>query len=182
MKKFTQMSVVVVCLVVFGLSQMAAAQSTQKRARSYSQRQAPQATMAAKPMSRAFTNGYNVPSNGVALEGYCPVCYLAVNKAVRGTAQFSYTHNGVTYWFVNENARQAFIANPEKFTPAYGGWCAIGVAMGQRFPVDPEHFKIVDGRIMLFLRNAKVDALDLWNRDEAGNLRKADENWKKLGS
>jgi YHS domain-containing protein len=138
-------------------------------------------TIGSHQTSRAFTNGFNVSSNGIAIEGYCPVCYLAVNRAVKGTPRFSQDYNGITYWFVNENARQAFLANPEQFLPAYGGWCATGVAIGQRLPVDPESFKIVDGRIMLFLKNAKVNALDLWNQDESGNLAKAETNWKKLG-
>jgi len=91
--------------------------------------------------SRAFTNGFNVPSSGVAIDGYCPVCYLAANKAVKGLPEITHDYNGVTYWFVKEGAKQAFIENPEKFLPAYGGWCAVGVATGQRFPVDPTNFK-----------------------------------------
>jgi len=86
----------------------------------------------------------------------------------------------VTYWFVSADVRDMFVADPDKFVPAYGGWCAVGVALNQRFPVDPTNFKVVNGRIMLFLKNQSVDALDLWNQNEAENLQKADENWKKL--
>ncbi len=136
--------------------------------------------MAKSEISRAFTNGYNVPSTGIAIEGYCPVCYLAANKAVKGTPEFAYDYDGVTYWFVNDAARQTFAANPKKYLPAYGGWCALGAAMGQRFPVDPTNFKIVDGRIMLFLKNKKVDGVAIWSKNEPSNLRKADTNWKKL--
>lgn len=59
-----------------------------------------------------------------------------------------------------------FVANPEKYVPAYGGWCALGVAMGQRFPVDATNFKVVDGRIMLFLKNESVDGVSIWNESE----------------
>jgi len=131
-------------------------------------------------VSKAFTNGFNVPSTGVALEGYCPVCYIAANKAAKGDPQFSAEHNGITYWFVSAPVRDTFKATPEKFVPAYGGWCALGAAMGQRFPVDPTNFKVVDGRIMLFLKNAKVDGAEIWNKNEAENLKKADQNWVKL--
>jgi len=131
-------------------------------------------------VSRAFTMGYNVPSTGVAMEGYCPVCYLAANKAAKGNPDIAYEHNGITYWFVSEPVRDTFIANPEKYIPAYGGWCAVGVAMGQRFPVDPTNFKIVDGRVMLFLKNGKVDATSIWDKNAAENLKKADANWEKL--
>ena len=117
-------------------------------------------------MSRAFTNGFNVPSTGVALEGYCPVCYIAANKAAKGDPQFSHDYNGITYWFVSDDVRQMFVANPEKYVPAYGGWCALGVAMGQRFPVDATNFKVVDGRIMLFLKNESVDGVSIWNESE----------------
>ena len=131
-------------------------------------------------VSKAFTNGYNVPSTGVALEGYCPVCYIAANKAAKGSPQFAAEHNGITYWFVSAAVRDTFIATPDKFVPAYGGWCALGAAMGQRFPVDPTNFKVVNGRIMLFLKNAKVDGVEIWNKNEAENLQKADQNWVKL--
>ena len=131
-------------------------------------------------MSRAFANGNNVPSSGVAIEGYCPVCYIAANKAAKGDPQFSHDHKGVTYWFVSAPVRDMFIADPEKYVPAYGGWCAVGVALGQRFPVDPTNFKVVDGRIMLFLKNKSIDAVSIWNKNEAENLKKADENWQKL--
>lgn len=134
----------------------------------------------AESMSKAFTNGYNIPSTGIALEGYCPVCYIAANKAAKGSPEFSHEHNGVTYWFVSEEVKQTFVANPEMYLPAYGGWCATGVALGQRFPVDPTNFKVVNGRIMLFLKNANIDGVEIWNRNEAENLRNADANWTKL--
>ena len=170
-----KLTIAIACLALLSSAGIANAQSGKKE---MSDNAAAQEM--AEPVSRAFTNGYNVPSSGVAIEGYCPVCYLAANKAVKGLSTITHEHNGVTYWFVKEEARQAFVANPEKFLPAYGGWCAFGVASGQRFPVDPTNFKIVDGRIMLFLRNAGVDGVELWNQAEASNLTKADQNWVKL--
>ena len=131
-------------------------------------------------ISRAFTNGYNVPSTGVAIEGYCPVCYIAANKAAKGNPQFSYEYKGITYWFVSDSVRKMFIANPKKYIPAYGGWCAYGVATGQRLPVDPTNFKVVNGRIMLFLKNAKADGVGVWNKNEKQFIQQADANWKKL--
>jgi len=76
--------------------------------------------------------------------------------------------------------RQMFAADPEKYLPAYGGWCAFGVATGQRFPVDPTNFKVVNGKIMLFLKNKKVDGVKIWNQNEAENMQKANANWQKL--
>jgi YHS domain-containing protein len=117
----------------------------------------------------------------LALEGYCPVAYFAVNKPVRGVPEFASTHNGVTYHFVNADAKKAFDAEPEKYVPAYGGWCAFGMAVSDKFPVDPTNFKIVDGRLMLFLKNKNVDALKLWNDgNEKDFVKKADAHWKTV--
>lgn len=131
--------------------------------------------------SRAYLHSYSLPSSGLALEGYCPVAYFAVNKPVRGKPEYASTHNGVTYHFVSADAKGAFDAEPEKYIPAYGGWCAFGMAVQDKFPVDPQRFKIVDGRLLLFLNNKNVDALKLWNQgDEQDNLRKAGAHWRKV--
>ena len=131
--------------------------------------------------SRAYLHSYNLPSSGVALEGYCPVAYFAVNKPVRGKPEYASTCHDVTYYFVSANAKKAFDRNPEKYIPAYGGWCAFGMSVSDKFPVDPTNFKIVDGRLMLFLGNKNVDALALWNKGNKHDLvRKADAHWKKV--
>lgn len=131
--------------------------------------------------SRAYLHSYNLPSSGVALEGYCPVAYFAVNKPVKGKPEYASTHNGVTYYLVSEDAKKAFDANPDKYVPAFGGWCAFGMVEHDKFPVDPRNFKIVDGRLMVFLRNRNVDALKLWNNgDEESNIAKAEAHWKKV--
>ena len=131
--------------------------------------------------SRAYLSARNLPSHGVALEGYCPVAYFAVNEPVRGLAEYAADHAGVTYYFVSEEARQEFLGNPEKYIPAYGGWCAFGMAVEDKFPVDPTNFKIVNGRLNLFLRNAGVDALQLWNDgDETKLLSQAASHWEKV--
>ncbi|MCA9296561.1 MAG: hypothetical protein KC983_08585, partial [Phycisphaerales bacterium] len=70
---------------------------------------------------------------------------------------------------------------PKSYLPAYGGWCALGMAIQDKFPVDPTAFKIVDGRLLLFLSNEQIKALDLWNDgDEQELLRKADAHWKTV--
>ncbi len=131
--------------------------------------------------SRAYLNSFNIPSTGVALEGYCPVAYFAAGKAIRGKAEFARDHDGVTYWFVSEDARRLFDKDPAKYVPAYGGWCAFGMAVEDKFPVDPTNFKIVNGRLMLFLKNRNVDALKLWNDGNESELTaKADKFWKKV--
>lgn len=131
--------------------------------------------------SMAYTEHSNVPSHGVALEGYCPVAYFAVNEPVRGSAEFASTHEGITYYLVSQDAKNAFDANPNKYVPAYGGWCAFGMAVEDKFPVDPTVFKIENGRLLVFLKNPTVDALELWNQgDNTELLAKADAHWAKI--
>ena len=132
-------------------------------------------------LSRAYLHSYNVPANGVALEGYCPVAYFAVNKPILGKKEFAADHDGITYYFVSADARDAFTKNPKKYVPAYGGWCAFGMAVKDKFPVDPTNFKIVDGKLHLFLRNKGVDALKIWNgKNETKLVKDAKAHWRKV--
>ncbi len=131
--------------------------------------------------SRAYLHSYSLPSSGLALEGYCPVAYFAVNKPVKGKPEFASTYNEVTYHFVSAAAKQMFEKNPEKYLPAFGGWCAFGMAVADKFPVNPRVFKIVNGRLLLFLDNKSVNALKLWNDgNERELLEKAEAHWKKV--
>src|SRR5438128_2227452 len=106
----------------------------------------------------------NVSAAGVALEGYSPVSYFEAGKAEMGKAEYAVNHDGATYHFASAAQRETFRANPGKYLPAYNGWCAFGMAIEKTFPIDPKRFKIVDGRLLLFLKNEKVDALELWNK------------------
>ncbi|MEM7165611.1 MAG: YHS domain-containing (seleno)protein [Planctomycetota bacterium] len=131
--------------------------------------------------SRAYHGSANLASAGVALEGYCPVAYFAVGKPVRGLADYATDHEGVTYHFVSADARDEFRARPTRYVPQYGGWCAFGMSVGDKFPVDPTRFSIVNDRLLVFLRNSQVDALKLWNDgNESENLQKAAEHWRKV--
>ena len=131
--------------------------------------------------SRAYLHSYNLPSSGVAIDGYCPVAYFAVNKPVKGKPQYASTYNEVTYHFVNADAKKSFDKEPEKYIPAYGGWCAFGMSVQDKFPIDPLNFEIVNGKLNLFLKNKHVDARTLWNKgNEKDLVRKAEAHWKKV--
>ena len=139
------------------------------------------ASETAKPESRAYLHSYNLPSSGVALEGYCPVAYFAVNKPVRGKPEYASMYDDVTYYFVSADAKEAFDNDPEHYIPAFGGWCAFGMSVQDKFPVDPTNFKIVDSRLMVFLRNKNIDAQELWNKDDEEQLiGRAEAHWKKV--
>ncbi|GAB4152711.1 MAG: hypothetical protein Tsb009_28730 [Planctomycetaceae bacterium] len=112
------------------------------------------------------------------LEGYCPVAYFAAGEPMKGDPQFSSIHEGKLYHFVSEEARQEFNKNPDSYLPAYGGQCAFGMSIDKEFEACPTNFKIIDGRLYLFLKNDETDALKLWNEeDEAKCIANAEKHW-----
>ncbi len=119
-------------------------------------------------------------SNSVtAISGYDLVSYHNANKAARGNGHNVSVHDGATYLFANADNKKAFDANPEKYLPAYGGYCAFGVSVGKKFVSDPEAWKIVDGRLYLNLdKNIQAD----WLKDIPGRIKSANENWTKIAN
>lgn len=131
--------------------------------------------------SRAYLHSYNLDSRGIALEGYDPVSYFTAEKPQVGKRDYRSTYNEVDYYFASNESKARFEQDPEKYIPAYGGWCAFGMAIQDKFPIDPTNFKIVGGRLMLFLRNKNIDALQKWNEgDEFTFVKRAEEHWKKV--
>jgi len=125
----------------------------------------------------------HVAPNTVALglRGYSPVSYFTQDKPRFGSPKFQATHAGVTYLFADAKEKAAFVKNPDKYVPAYGGWCAYGMAVEGQFPADPTNYEIVDGRLMVFLKNEEVDTRQAWNEgDEAELTRKADAYYSRL--
>ncbi|MEM9799568.1 MAG: YHS domain-containing (seleno)protein [Planctomycetota bacterium] len=121
--------------------------------------------------------------SGVALGGYDPVSYFEEGGPVRGSAELTATHSGATYWFATAAHRDAFSANPERYAPAFGGWCAWAVAgdEGALVEVDPQSFLIQDGRLLLFYDGMFADTRKMWiDEDPAALLRGADANWERL--
>ncbi len=130
---------------------------------------------------RAALNEYNLPDTQVALAGYSPVSYFAKGVAERGTTPFVVSHRGIHYKFTSPTQMNRFKADAGKYEPAYGGWCAFGMAANRKDPPDPTHFKIVNGRLLLFAKSARSDALELWNRqDERELTASADQNWNNI--
>lgn len=119
----------------------------------------------------------NTNAGGVAIKGYDPVAYFTDNKAVLGKAEFSAKAAGATYQFASAANRDTFVANPAKYQPQYGGYCAYGVAQGYKPDIDPQAFSIVDGKLFL---NFSPKVTKRWEQDIAGHIRSANENWKSL--
>ena len=117
---------------------------------------------------------------GLAAEGYDVVAYFS-GKAQKGNASLAVVHQGVRYHFSSEVNKQAFKKNPAKYEPQYGGWCAYAMgATGEKVEIDPETFKIVNGKLYLFYNKLFNNTLKTWNRDEQSLRTKADANWSKL--
>jgi YHS domain-containing protein len=116
----------------------------------------------------------------VALDEYDPVSYFA-GKPAEGDEDNSYTHKGVTYYFVNQANLAKFKSNPDAYEPAYGGWCAYAMGdSGEKVKIDPETFKIINGRLYLFYNFWGNNTLETWNKSEPSLKQKADQNWKKI--
>ncbi|MDX1942633.1 MAG: YHS domain-containing (seleno)protein [Saprospiraceae bacterium] len=127
---------------------------------------------------------YNTDKETLALEGYDPVSYFTSEKPLKGNKKWSYTYEGITYWFSNEANKSEFVKNPSKYEPAYGGWCALAmVANGEKVSIDPLTYKISDGRLLLFYKTAFYNALNGWNKDktlESERLNRGDQYWKSI--
>ena len=111
--------------------------------------------------------------------GYDVVAYQTQDAAVKGTTSHFAYHDGQAYLFSSKENREIFEKNPEKYVPAYGGYCAMGIALGRKFPVDPEAFYVVDGTTYL---NLNKTVQSKWLEAVSDNISKANTNWKEVGS
>lgn len=118
---------------------------------------------------------------GYAAEGYDVVAYFS-DQALEGDKINTTTHGGVKYKFATDKNLKIFMANPEKYTPQYGGYCAYQIARkGKRVQIDPESYQIKDGKLYLFYDFLFIDTLKKWNEEGPDMMqKKADENWKKM--
>lgn len=120
---------------------------------------------------------YNL-EKGVAIQGYDPVSYFSQNKATEGNPKTQVVFDGVTYYFSSSSNKDLFLQNPKKFEPQYGGWCAYAMgASNSKVEIDPETFKIINGKLYLFFHNFVNNTLTKWNKDESNLKSAADKNW-----
>ena len=114
---------------------------------------------------------------GLAISGYDPVAYFTDAKPVEGSSDFTTTWQGATWRFASAAHRDQFVADPARFAPQYGGYCAWAVAHDKTASVDPTAWKIVDGKLYL---NYSKDIQAQWEKDVPGYIKQADENWPQL--
>jgi YHS domain-containing protein len=117
-------------------------------------------------------------TDGLALEGYDPVSYYEEGGPELGSGNHTATYQGIIYQFASERHRKAFEEDPRLFLPAYGGWCAFAMGIdGDRVEVDPETYKIKDGRLFLFYNSFLNNTMKKWEAREKELLARADINW-----
>lgn len=120
---------------------------------------------------------YTAPFSRVAVGGYDVVAYFTDSRAVRGSAQHRITHQGFEYRFASAEHLAAFRANPSRYLPQYGGYCAWAVAQGYTASGDPTNWRIVNGRLYL---NYNDEIQRRWEQDIPGHIRRGDANWPSV--
>ena len=119
----------------------------------------------------------NKDLSGVAIKGYDPVAYFTHNKPVIGNPKIKSSFEGAEYFFASVEHRALFDANPAKYEPQFGGFCAYAASQNHTAPVKIEAFQIVNGRLLM---QYDLDVRKEFNKDTQGNLQKADKNWPGL--
>lgn len=118
--------------------------------------------------------------NKIALQGYDPVAYFKQSKALKGKKEIAASYEGVVYNFSTQANKDLFLKTPTSYEPQYGGWCAYAMGSNaEKVEIDPQTFKIVDGKLYLFYNAYFNNTLKSWNKDENNLKKKADTNWKK---
>lgn len=109
--------------------------------------------------------------------GYDVVSYFTESKPVRGNGRHTAEYQGVTYLFSSEQNKYTFEKDPQKYLPAFGGYCAYGVAREKKFWGDPEVWEIVDSTLYL---NLDKGIQQEWDKDKPGYITKANSNWNTI--
>jgi YHS domain-containing protein len=112
--------------------------------------------------------------DGVALRGYDAVAYVKENQAVKGSARYRAEHQGSVFLFSSPAHRDAFAADPTRYAPQYGGFCAYGMSKGYKAATDPAAFTVIDGKLYL---NYNRDVQRQWSADVPGFVALADKQW-----
>ncbi len=111
---------------------------------------------------------------GVAIGGYDPVAYFTELKPVKGSPEFQSVYRGSTFQFASAAHRDLFAAEPDKYAPRYGGYCAYGMAKGYKAKIDPAAFSVIHGTLYLNYSDA---IRTRWLSDVPGHIQQADANW-----
>lgn len=112
-----------------------------------------------------------------ALRGYDPVAYFVQGQATRGEPELALEWDGATWHFASEENRARFAEEPERYAPAFGGYCAFAVSEGYTANGDPEVWAIVDDRLYL---NFDPTVAERWNAEQSERIRLGEQHWREL--
>jgi len=116
-------------------------------------------------------------ASGIAVDGYDPVAFFTDKKPMNGDPSISTTYKAAKYFFASKEHKAMFEADPDKYVPQFGGYCAYGVAVNALFPVDINTWQVRNGKLYL---NLNPEILKLFNKDFEGHVVKAEKNWPEL--
>jgi len=111
---------------------------------------------------------------GIGLKGYDPVAYFINRAPTQGSEQYSYVWKGPTYRFASEENLQRFKADPEKYLPQYGGYCAYAISIDRIADINPSRWAIVNGKLYL---NNNFFSQSLWSLNKSASIISGDRNW-----
>ncbi len=121
--------------------------------------------------------GEQYTKKGYALSGYDTVAYFTAGAPTKGDKKISTEWNGAKWLFASEENKNLFLANPEKYAPAYDGHCAFAAGINKKVSAKPTLWKIIDGR--LFLNFSKA-ANERWLENPESYIEDGDVNWTEL--
>jgi YHS domain-containing protein len=130
--------------------------------------------MLATPASAAKDPIYTGRFSDLALGGYDPVAYFTLGRPTEGSRRFASSWNGATWRFVSAEHKALFDADPTRYAPQYGGYCAYAVSEGYTASADPTAWRIVDGKLYV---NYSHDVQKQWEQDIPGRITRADGHW-----
>ncbi len=115
--------------------------------------------------------------SGKAIRGYDPVAYFTEGKPAKGDAKLIYNWNDANWYFSSQKHLDLFKANPEKYAPQYGGYCAYGLSNGYKAPTDADAWTIDNDKLYL---NYNLQVRREWNKEREQRIKRADENWPSV--
>lgn len=115
--------------------------------------------------------------SGKAIRGYDPVAYFTESKPIKGDEKLLYKWNNATWYFSSQANLDLFKANPEKYAPQYGGYCAYGLSNGYKASTDADAWTIENGKLYL---NYNTQVRETWSKEKKERIEKADKNWPQV--
>ena len=125
------------------------------------------------PTSRE-SPAYNIDDDDIAIHGYDPIAYFTEGRPIKGKSEFEYAWQDARWHFSSAGNRDLFKANPVRYSPQYGGYCALGISAGEYADIDPEAWSIVDGKLYL---NKTMEYTATWNKSPDAYVKTAHYNW-----